>query len=129
MGWNWGVRHDTVKRLAKRLEEIDGDRPVLVVGWSLGGVYARELAREVPEMVRRHLRTDVDAFLAEQGLTRADIRSWVAHPGGPKVLESSRFEAHKSTLEPGSTEAGSCPGTVTTIEAKQLGSLGRGSML
>jgi pimeloyl-ACP methyl ester carboxylesterase len=25
---------------------------VLLVGWSLGGVYARELAREVPEMVR-----------------------------------------------------------------------------
>ena len=52
MGWNWGVRHDTVKLLAKRLEEIDGDRPVLVVGWSLGGVYARELARAAPELVR-----------------------------------------------------------------------------
>ena len=31
---------------------------------------------------------DVDAFLAAQGLSRADIRSWVAHPGGPKVLEA-----------------------------------------
>ena len=52
MGWNWGVRHDTVKRLAKRLEEIDGDRPVLVVGWSLGGLFARELGREAPDRVR-----------------------------------------------------------------------------
>jgi predicted alpha/beta hydrolase family esterase len=52
MGWNWGVRHDTVKQLAKRLEEISGDRPVLVVGWSLGGLFARELGREAPDRVR-----------------------------------------------------------------------------
>jgi len=50
------------------------------------------LSAEVPEMVRRHLRSDVDAFLAEQGLTRTDIASWVAHPGGPKVLEAMQEE-------------------------------------
>ena len=27
-------------------------RPVLVVGWSLGGLFARELARAVPDRVR-----------------------------------------------------------------------------
>ena len=27
-------------------------------------------------------------FLADHGLTRADIASWVCHPGGPKVLEA-----------------------------------------
>jgi alkylresorcinol/alkylpyrone synthase len=43
-------------------------------------------------MVRRHLRADVDAFLAGQGLTRADISSYVAHPGGPKVLEAMQEE-------------------------------------
>jgi pimeloyl-ACP methyl ester carboxylesterase len=31
---------------------IHDGRPILVVGWSLGGVYAREIAREVPELVR-----------------------------------------------------------------------------
>jgi alkylresorcinol/alkylpyrone synthase len=46
------------------------------------------LSAEVPEVVRRHLRGDVDAFLAEHGLRRADIASWVCHPGGPKVLEA-----------------------------------------
>jgi pimeloyl-ACP methyl ester carboxylesterase len=49
---NLGVRADTVERLKLRLEEIGGAAPVLLVGWSLGGLFARELARAVPERVR-----------------------------------------------------------------------------
>jgi alkylresorcinol/alkylpyrone synthase len=48
----------------------------------------------VPTMVERYLREDVDEFLADHGLTRADIGFWVCHPGGPKVIE-----ALESTLE------------------------------
>lgn len=51
LGWNRGVRHDTIERLAERLDQIS-DEPVLLVGWSLGGLFARELARERPERVR-----------------------------------------------------------------------------
>ena len=47
-----------------------------------------------PTMVERYLRDDVDEFLADHGLTRADIGFWVCHPGGPKVIE-----ALESTLE------------------------------
>ena len=36
----------------------------------------------------RYLRDDVDGFLADHGLTRADIGWWVCHPGGPKVIEA-----------------------------------------
>lgn len=49
MGWNRGVRSDTLERLQQRLDAVAPDRPVLLVGWSLGGLYARELARSVPE--------------------------------------------------------------------------------
>jgi alkylresorcinol/alkylpyrone synthase len=64
-----------------------------VMGWDISEKgFQVVLSAEVPEMVRRHLRGDVDAFLAEQGLTRADIASWVAHPGGPKVLEAMQEE-------------------------------------
>ena len=51
-GMNWGARADTVERLSGCIVAIDEERPVLVVGWSLGGVYARELARAAPSRVR-----------------------------------------------------------------------------
>jgi alkylresorcinol/alkylpyrone synthase len=43
----------------------------------------------VPKVTRENLGRDVDAFLAEQGLKREDIGSWVLHTGGPKVLEAT----------------------------------------
>ena len=64
-----------------------------VMGWDISERgFQVVLSAEVPEMVRRHLRQDVDAFLAERGLERADLASWVAHPGGPKVLEAMQEE-------------------------------------
>jgi alkylresorcinol/alkylpyrone synthase len=41
-------------------------------------------------MARTHLGQDADAFLAEHGLTRADIGCWILHTGGPKVLEATQ---------------------------------------
>ena len=52
MGVNWGARADTVDRLTQRIDAISPGRPLLVVGWSLGGLFARELGRAVPERVR-----------------------------------------------------------------------------
>ena len=52
MGWNRGARADTIEQLGRRLDEASGGRPVLLVGWSLGGVFARELARAFPDKVR-----------------------------------------------------------------------------
>ena len=52
LGWNFGVRADTLDRLEACLDRLDAKQPVLVVGWSLGGLYARELARRCPAKVR-----------------------------------------------------------------------------
>jgi pimeloyl-ACP methyl ester carboxylesterase len=52
LGLNKGAYPDVMRHLRQRLEVIHDGRPVLLVGWSLGGVFARELAREVPELVR-----------------------------------------------------------------------------
>ena len=46
------------------------------------------LDAEVPTVVGRYIRGDVDAFLADHDLTRADVEWWVCHPGGPKVIEA-----------------------------------------
>jgi alkylresorcinol/alkylpyrone synthase len=53
-----------------------------------GGGLRIVLDAEVPTLVGRFVRGDVDAFLADHGLTRADIGWWVCHPGGPKVIEA-----------------------------------------
>ena len=52
MGVTGGARADTVGRLKERIDLISPDRQVLIVGWSLGGLFARELARSVPDRVR-----------------------------------------------------------------------------
>ena len=60
-----------------------------VMGWEISEAgFQVILSAEVPEMVRGHLRQDVDRFLADQGHRREEIVSWVAHPGGPRVLEA-----------------------------------------
>jgi alkylresorcinol/alkylpyrone synthase len=60
-----------------------------VMGWDISEKgFQVVLSAEVPEMVRLHLREDAEAFLAAQGLSLADVTSFVAHPGGPKVLET-----------------------------------------
>lgn len=51
-GVNLGARADTMERLARALDRCEACEPVLLVGWSLGGLYARELARSAPERVR-----------------------------------------------------------------------------
>jgi alkylresorcinol/alkylpyrone synthase len=61
-----------------------------VMGWDISEKGFRiVLSPEVPETVLRHLGEDVDTFLAEQGFVRSDVKSWVMHTGGPKVLEAT----------------------------------------
>ncbi len=60
------------------------------MGWDISEKGFRiVLSPEVPETVLRHLGADVDEFLGEQNLRRSDIKSWVMHTGGPKVLEAT----------------------------------------
>jgi pimeloyl-ACP methyl ester carboxylesterase len=54
MGRNLGgvaSKRGALRDLVKRIYEATG-RKVSIVGWSLGGVYARDLALQAPEMVR-----------------------------------------------------------------------------
>lgn len=63
-----------------------------VMGWDfVDSGFKVVLSAKVPDVVREHVRADVDGFLARHQLQRRDITHWVAHTGGPKVLQA--FEA------------------------------------
>ena len=53
-GFNFGPRAGVLNEAKNNLVRIfkSTGRKVSLIGWSLGGVYARELAKELPEMVR-----------------------------------------------------------------------------
>jgi len=59
------------------------------MGWDIGSSgFELVLSPDVPEVVGRYLRGDVTGFLAAHDLAIDDIRTWVSHPGGPKVIEA-----------------------------------------
>lgn len=60
-----------------------------VMGWDItDGGFKVVLSADVPQIARSLLGPVVSAFLAENALTLADISFWVAHPGGPKVMQA-----------------------------------------
>jgi alkylresorcinol/alkylpyrone synthase len=60
-----------------------------VMGWSIGtNGFQIKLSTEVANVAEKYLGEDVRNFLSDQGLTPADVSTWVCHPGGPKVIEA-----------------------------------------
>ena len=57
------------------------------MGFDLGDTgFHIVLAKEVPQLIRDRIGGLVDAFLAKHSLCRSDIKPWVLHPGGQKLL-------------------------------------------
>jgi len=60
-----------------------------VIGWNVGGSgFEIVLTAGVAEVIERHFPAEVAAFLADNGRQVGDVSAWVAHPGGPRVLEA-----------------------------------------
>jgi alkylresorcinol/alkylpyrone synthase len=60
-----------------------------VMGWDIvDSGFKVVLSSQVPQLVRERIRSDVDAFLASNDLARSDVRHWICHSGGPRVLEA-----------------------------------------
>jgi pimeloyl-ACP methyl ester carboxylesterase len=53
LGWNRGATSDTLERLVGQVERHSRGAKVVLVGWSLGGVFAREAAKLRPELVEK----------------------------------------------------------------------------
>jgi alkylresorcinol/alkylpyrone synthase len=60
-----------------------------IMGWDISEQGFRVLlSPRVPELARERLAVDVRQFLADHDLAPCDVARWVAHPGGPKVLQA-----------------------------------------
>jgi alkylresorcinol/alkylpyrone synthase len=91
-----------------------------VMGWRVGASgFQVVLSAEVPEVARKHLRGDVDAFLSDHHLGYEDIAVWVAHPGGPKVLKAME---ETLPMKPAALE-------LTWESLRQVGNLSSASVL
>ncbi len=54
-GSNFGLRRGVESAMVERIEELysrHGNRKISLIGWSLGGIYARQLAKLMPDKVR-----------------------------------------------------------------------------
>jgi alkylresorcinol/alkylpyrone synthase len=62
-----------------------------VMGWDfLDTGMALVLSPKLPAIIRQQLAPLVNDFLAAQGLSRNDLRHFVTHPGGAKVIDAYR---------------------------------------
>jgi alkylresorcinol/alkylpyrone synthase len=93
-----GAHHTTRNRRGPRILATDSvfyPGTERVMGWDIVDTgFKIVLSAKVPQVVREHVRQDVEAFLAAHGLDRSRIRHWIAHTGGPRVLQ-----AFEETLE------------------------------
>ncbi|QIX27173.1 type III polyketide synthase [Nocardioides sp. JQ2195] len=80
-----GAPQPEVLRCRSRLYP-DSER---MMGWDVGTTGLKiVLDSDVPAIVNQYVGEDVRTFLRDCGLTQDDIEWYVAHPGGPKVLEA-----------------------------------------
>ena len=88
--------------------EIVGTRSELypdsesVIGWDIGGTGFRiVLTAAVSDTIDANIGHDVGELLADHGLGFDDVGAWVAHPGGPRVLEAFErgLQLERSDLE------------------------------
>lgn len=73
LGRNRGPTAQAVSGMRERLDDLCArhDCPITIVGWSLGGIFARELARRSPDHVRQVITLGSPFRLARHGQSRA----------------------------------------------------------
>jgi alkylresorcinol/alkylpyrone synthase len=60
-----------------------------IMGWEIADTGFRlVLSPELPALMRRHAGNAVEGFLKPHGLSIEDVKHWIIHPGGPKVMDA-----------------------------------------
>lgn len=97
-GWNLGrnikvdqARIDAMMGCVDELHDRSG-RPISLVGWSLGGVFARELAKLAPEKVRLVISLG-SPICDDRGHTNAARLFEYLNGKEPEILKDGNFQA------------------------------------
>jgi alkylresorcinol/alkylpyrone synthase len=62
-----------------------------VMGWNVTNTGLQvTLSKSVPNVVEKHIRKDVELACANHGLSLGQLKHFVIHPGGEKVMEAFR---------------------------------------
>ncbi|MFL6163238.1 MAG: type III polyketide synthase [Jatrophihabitantaceae bacterium] len=72
------------------------------MGWDVSSSGLKiVLDAEVPVLVEKYLRADVQSLLRAHQLSLPEVAGWVCHPGGPKVIEAicATLELEPDALE------------------------------
>ena len=60
-----------------------------VMGWDFKDTGFKVLfSKDIPTFINTHVKEDIDRFLTSQGLEINDIKNFIFHPGGKKVLDA-----------------------------------------
>jgi pimeloyl-ACP methyl ester carboxylesterase len=80
LGRNFGPRDGIEDGMIAKLEALHAEsgRKVSLIGWSLGGIYARELAKELPDHVRCVITLGTPFTGHPRPPMRGDSSSWSA---------------------------------------------------
>jgi predicted naringenin-chalcone synthase len=73
------------------------------MSWRIGDHgFTMTLSSNVPELIGRHVRPWLEAWLSRHGLDIPSVGAWAIHPGGPRILASFGEAAglDRAALEP-----------------------------
>ncbi|ASU35424.1 type III polyketide synthase [Mucilaginibacter xinganensis] len=60
-----------------------------VMGWDFQDTGFKVLfSKDIPSFIHEHIKGDIDEFLAKHQLRMSDIKNFIFHPGGKKVLDA-----------------------------------------
>jgi len=60
-----------------------------VMGWDFQDTGFKVLfSKDIPTFINEHIKDDIDEFLAKHDLVMNDIKNFIFHPGGKKVLDA-----------------------------------------
>ena len=108
LGRNIGPTAACVTGMRDRIEDLHAryERPISLIGWSLGGIFARDIARRTPDSVRQVITLGSPFRLTHAGQSRAtkvfdryshlhvEHRTLPLEPDGPLPVPATSIYSH-----------------------------------